>query len=122
VYRVAPGYGHYDSWHDDIVGDRMVAMSVNLSTEIYSGGLLQIREKQSKRIVQEVANVGFGDGVVFRLDDSLQHRITDIKGEVPKTAFAGWFQSRPDFLTLLAENSTLAANSRTGLREGRNHA
>jgi len=122
VYRVVPGCGHYDRWHDDLTGDRMVALSVNLSTEIYSGGVLQIRERRSKRIEQEIANVGFGDGVVFKLDKSLEHRITDIEGEIPKTAFAGWFQSRPDFVTLLAEHSTLAAGSRTTPGVGRNHA
>ena len=76
-------------------------MSINLSSEIYSGGVLQIRDCPSQRIVHEVANVGFGDGVVFRLNDSLEHRITDVEGSVPKTAFAGWFRSQPNVFSLL---------------------
>jgi hypothetical protein len=94
------GSGHYD-WHDDVSEDRMVALSINLSKEIYSGGILQIREWESQRIIQEAANVGFGDGILFRLADSLEHRVTDVEGRVPKTAFAGWFRSQPDFLSMV---------------------
>jgi hypothetical protein len=95
------GNGHYDSWHDDMVEDRLVAMSINLSTDVYLGGVLQIREKNSQQVIQEVANIGLGDAIVFRLAHSLQHRITDVQGKVPKTAFAGWFRSQPEFLDLL---------------------
>jgi hypothetical protein len=76
-------------------------LSINLSKEIYSGGILQIREWESQRIIQEAANVGFGDGILFRLADSLEHRVTDVEGRVPKTAFAGWFRSQPDFLSMV---------------------
>src|SRR5262249_32806614 len=99
VYRMVPGEDHYDSWHNDMVEDRMVAMSIKLSSELYLGGILQIRDRRSQRIVHEVANLGLGDGIVFRLDHSLQHRITNVEGTVPKTAFAGWFRSQPDFLS-----------------------
>ena len=98
-----PDCGHYDSWHDDLIEHRIIAMSINLSTEIYSGGLLQIRNRNSEEIIQEVANVGFGDAIVFRLANSLQHRITNVEGIVPKTAFAGWFRSQPDFLSFLSK-------------------
>ena len=104
VYRMMSGSGHYDRWHNDLVEHRKIGMSINLSVETYSGGLLQIRDRHSQRIVQEVANVGFGDAIVFRLADSLQHRITDVEGSAPKTAFAGWFQSQPDIVTLLKRN------------------
>jgi 2OG-Fe(II) oxygenase superfamily len=101
IYRMMPRSDHYDSWHNDMVEDRVVAMSINLSSEIYSGGILQIRDKYSQRIVHEVANLGFGDGIIFRLARSLEHRLTNVKGAVPKTAFAGWFKSQPDFLSVL---------------------
>ena len=103
VYRMIPGHGHYDSWHNDMVEQRMVAMSINLSTEVYSGGVLQICEWPSRRILHEVANIGFGDSIIFRLSHHLKHRVTEVAGTVPKTAFAGWFKSQPDFLSLLTE-------------------
>ena len=69
VHQMMSGCGHYDSWHNDWAEDRMLAMSINLSTEIYAGGLLQIRDRRSKQVVHEVSNVGFGDDIVFRLAD-----------------------------------------------------
>lgn len=98
VYRLAPEVGNYDSWHDDLGANRLVAMSVNLSTEPYSGGLLQIRHHESKRIVREVANTGVGDAILFQLASALEHRVTDIEGTVPKTASAGWFRSAPEYM------------------------
>lgn len=98
VYRVVPNAGHQDAWHSDLDGNRLAALSLNLSAEMYDGGVLQIRDRQSKEILHEVANTGFGDAIVFRLDPRLQHRITEVEGVASKTAFAGWFQSEPDFI------------------------
>jgi hypothetical protein len=106
VYRTVPSCGHHDEWHNDMSGHRLIAISINLSTDIFSGGMLQIRDYESKRVVQEVANIGFGNAVVFRLSHELQHRISDIEGNVPKTAFAGWFKSQPSFLSIFKGSGT----------------
>jgi hypothetical protein len=82
-------------------------MSVNLGRQIYSGGVLQIRESESGRIVHEVANTGFGDAVVFRLSHGLKHRVTDVQGGVPREAFAGWFKSEPEFLSYFKPSPAL---------------
>jgi hypothetical protein len=101
VYRVNPYQGHHDSWHNDIGEDRLVGMSINLSKDKYAGGLLQIRDHASREILSEAENAGIGDAIVFRLAPHLQHRITEVQGKVPKTAFAGWFRAQPDFPSLL---------------------
>ena len=101
VYRVTADNGHHDSWHDDLGEDRLVGMSINLSSEPYAGGVLQLRDRVSGEIVSEVANDGCGDAVVFRLSNGLQHRITKVEGAAAKTAFAGWFRAQPDFVSLL---------------------
>ena len=103
VYRMIPGQGHHDSWHDDIGADRLVGVSINLSKEPYTGGILQIRDRKSAQIISEVTNVGIGDAVVFRLSPCLQHRITAVTGNACKTAFAGWFRARPNFPALLKQ-------------------
>ena len=102
IYRVIPGAGHYDSWHDDLGETRLVAMSINLSPKPYSGGVLQLRDVSSEQ-VNEVTNIGIGDAILFRLAQQLRHRITEVHGEMAKTAFAGWFQSKPDFRESLQE-------------------
>lgn len=110
VYRVNPGDGHHDSWHNDIGENRLVGMSVNLSREVYSGGVLQIRKRESGEVVTEAANTGSGDAVVFRLSRDFQHRITEVEGSVSKTAFAGWFRAQPDASSSLNENDEKREN------------
>jgi hypothetical protein len=98
IYRYLPDEDHYDQWHDDLTDSRLVALSLNLSPMSYRDGVLEIREAKSKRIVQRIANTGYGDAILFAISDALQHRRTPVGGESPKTAFAGWFKARPDFL------------------------
>lgn len=101
VYRMGAPGEHYDSWHSDIGDSRLVAMSVNLSTAPYSGGLLQIREHDSDEISAEVPNLGPGDAILFRLSPDLRHQVTPVEGSAPRTAFAGWFKSSPTLLEVL---------------------
>jgi hypothetical protein len=93
VYRMHTGPEHQDSWHDDLVGGRMIAMSINLSEAPYRGGILEIRDRASREVIHTTANTGPGDAVLFRLAPELQHRVTAVEGDVPKTAYAGWFES-----------------------------
>ncbi len=101
VYRFVPGEGHRHFWHDDDVHGRMIAMSINLSTDIYSGGILQIRDSKTKKIYHKVANVGFGDAILFRIHDRLEHRLTAITGTMAKVSYAGWFRSRLNYQSFL---------------------
>lgn len=97
VYRMIPGQHHYDAWHDDVAHSRMVAISINLSAGVYDGGVLEIRDRTSGTVVHQVANTGPGDAILFRLSRGLEHRVTEVVGAIPKTAFAGWFCSEPVF-------------------------
>jgi hypothetical protein len=99
VYRMASNAGHYDSWHNDNTDGRLIAMSVNLSPRRYGGGLFQMRERGSKQLLVEIANTGLGDAILFRISENFLHRVTDVEGEEPKTAFAGWFSATAPSLT-----------------------
>lgn len=105
VYRMVPGSGHYDTWHSDEGLDRMITMSINLSPEPYKGGTLQMREKRSTSLLHEIANTGLGDAIVFRIAPTLTHRVTNVEGRLPKTAYAGWFRSGPSYRELVRERS-----------------
>jgi hypothetical protein len=97
IYRRAPGGGHVSRWHTDVNEDgRMVTLSVNLSDAPYRGGTTLVREADTKRVVCELPNTGFGDAILFPIDPRFEHRVLDVEGEVPKTALAGWFNSKPD--------------------------
>lgn len=97
IYRRAPGESHVSRWHTDINDDgRMVTLSVNLSDAPYRGGTTLLREAATKRVVCELANDGFGDAILFPIDPRFEHRVLDVEGDAPKTALAGWFNSKPD--------------------------
>jgi hypothetical protein len=100
LYRMLPGRDDFDTWHSDAIQNRMVGMSVNLGPP-YEGGVFQLRDRPSTRMLGEAPNVGAGDAILFRIDKDLEHWITPLSGTEAKTAFAGWFRSSPQFLTLL---------------------
>ena len=105
VYRLIPDSDHYDSWHDDVKENsdrRLVGMSLNLGSRDYEGGVFQLREEDSKRIIFEIANTGWGDATLFRLSSRFKHRVTAVTGKEPRVAFAGWFRAdTADFLASL---------------------
>ena len=116
TYRIVPGANHrveethyqtyYEiltGWHTDLNGTRRLALSINLNTEPYQGGVLSIRDAATKRMLWELPNPRFGDAVLFRIDERLEHRVSEVEGAVPKIAFSGWFESAPNYRTLLAE-------------------
>jgi hypothetical protein len=97
VYRMQPQSAHYDSWHSDASDDRVVGLSVNLSREPYDGGLLEIRRATAPEAEHAIASAGFGSAVLFRISPELRHRVTEVRGGRPRTAYAGWFRTSPDF-------------------------
>jgi hypothetical protein len=109
VSRLDPAAGDADSWHDDVTEDRRVALSVNLGTERFEGGALLIRDRRSGRIVAERRYAGFGDAFLFRIAPYLEHVVTKIVGDVPRTAYVGWFREHPDYEALLRGRLAAAA-------------
>jgi len=105
IYRMTPGADHFDSWHADVgttTRDRLVGMSINLSTHPYEGGTFRLREEASGEILCELSNTGPGDAILFRISSSLKHMVTPLVGTESKTAFAGWFRSgNSDFYSML---------------------
>ena len=117
VYRMEPGPEHFDTWHADMDGNRMVALSVNLGAA-YEGGVLQIREARSHQVVHEVANTGAGDAVLFELGEHLEHRVTPVTGTAAKMALAGWFQRLPPALDVLKQESGASGTEGAGRAAG----
>ncbi len=101
VYRLVPGSGHLDDWHDDVVFQRLVGLTINLSEHPYAGGVLEIRGRGPSPTFERVPNVGPGDAILFRLGPDIEHRVSPMEGTAAKTAFAGWFHSGPGFIEVL---------------------
>jgi hypothetical protein len=107
VYRMLPAHGHYDSWHSDVGEDRRIAMSVNLSVDRYEGGVTEFRHADEAHPFHRIANTGFGDAIIFRIDPSLRHQVTEVTGTVAKTAYAGWFRTSPEYSKMFRERSAV---------------
>lgn len=107
VYHRMPGR-HRDDWHDDLHPDRQVGLSVNLSAGVHEGGVFELRLADGERPLGAMANVGFGDAILFAIADHLQHRVSPLGGTVAKTAFAGWFGGTRDYNRTLRSDPTLA--------------
>ena len=103
MYQMRSGEGHYDTWHNDVDGKRMVGMSINFSPRPYEGGVFELRELPSQKILRNLPNTGLGDAIFFRIDTTLEHKVTAMEGKEPKIAFAGWFQNAPKFGDLMRE-------------------
>lgn len=106
VYRMARSE-HRDKWHDDVAPQygRLVGMSINLSAAPYHGGVFCLRERATERPICEMPNTRAGDAIFFRISEKLQHIVTEVGSEVPKTAFAGWFTSGESFHHLILAKS-----------------
>jgi 2-oxoglutarate-Fe(II)-dependent oxygenase superfamily protein len=103
VYRLLPEPAYEGDWHDDVHEGRMIAMSINLTPRPYRGGVLEIREHDSRGTLHQAKHGGPGDALLFRVDDRLQHRVSSVEGTTPRTAYAGWFISAEnlDYLNLI---------------------
>ena len=111
VYRLLPGPKHAGRWHDDNTDGRMIAMSINLGRAPFDGGVFELRDRDSGRVLRQVPNTGPGDALLFRIGPDLQHRVTGVEGEVEKTAYAGWFRSEPE-AKLVTPAASLARGAR----------
>lgn len=100
VYKMERGTNH-DHWHNDLTQSRLVALSLNLSPRQYEGGNLWMREEKKGGRQWEVPNHGLGDALIFRLRHDLMHKVGNVEGVDPKTAYAGWFRGKPHFLSLV---------------------
>ena len=97
IYRRPPTSDYFNRWHNDVTDEgRMIALSINLSAEAYNGGALQIRSSASRELLCELQNPGYGDAVIFAVDERFEHRVCQVEGIKAKTALAGWFRSKFD--------------------------
>jgi hypothetical protein len=104
VYRL--GAGGESRWHTDDTDHRMVALSVNLGTEPFSGGGLEIEDGNTGEIGKGTIG-SLGDALIFRIGPHLKHRVTPVEGAIPRISFAGFFKEQPSTLSIFREIAAL---------------
>ena len=68
-------------------------LSISLSPRRFEGGNLEIRELEAESLLADISNKGFGDAILIRIAQGLEHRVADVQGQVPRTVHVGWFHS-----------------------------
>ena len=105
IYRNSPNSSHHLDWHDDKqVANRLLGVSINLSTDKYEGGKFQIRKKNSSFLLKEIGCGNLGDTHIFDISDFIEHRVTKTQGLFPRIAAAGWFNSENEFSETIKKN------------------
>lgn len=101
IYRVSPAATHVDDWHSDVDGNRLVGLSLNLGREPFAGGTLQLRRRGSPEVLRAGHLGAYGDALLFRIGDDLEHCVAAVTGTAPRVVMTGWFQREPDYRALL---------------------
>lgn len=102
IHRSLLGDQHRIDWHDDIHDDlqhnRLVGLNLSLSTDDFTGGQFQLREKGSA-LALSVGCLPVGDAFLFRLSPQIEHRLTPLEAGGSRIAAVGWFRAQPDWQT-----------------------
>jgi hypothetical protein len=91
VYKFLPNTTNAFGWHNDLMGGRTLAFSVNLTKKPFEGGAFMIRKKHDHSVHFEYQNLGYGDAIFFLINDQLEHCVAPVTGSVERVAYAGWF-------------------------------
>lgn len=92
IYRNMPGKGHQLNWHDDTSDPgRLIGISINLGKEKFEGGMFRIRTKGTAINLKVIGCTNPGDAHLFKVSPKLEHSVTRVTGNAPRTACAGWF-------------------------------
>ena len=93
VAETAAGTGQELGWHNDLneggLGRRLGA-TIHLSDEPYDGGLFEMCETPSGRLLVREGALPPGSVVLFRIDKRLRHRVTQVTSGGPRRVFTGW--------------------------------
>jgi hypothetical protein len=93
IHRSVGLQDHEIDWHGDNADNRLLAMTISLGIDQYTGGFLQIREKVSKNILDEFGQLNAGDAIIFQISPDLEHRLTKVESGT-RTVGVGWFRSK----------------------------
>ena len=92
VAEMAAGTDQGLGWHDDRNdgGLRRLAVTIQLSEAPYEGGLFEMCEKESGRLLVREGALPPGSVMLFRIGRGLRHRVTQVMSGGPRRVFAGW--------------------------------
>lgn len=91
IHRSAEGEDHEIGWHGDNSDNRLLAITLGLGTENYTGAQFELRKKGSSTNMREFSQIKAGDAFIFRIHPQLHHRLAVIQSGT-RTVGVGWFR------------------------------
>lgn len=101
IHRSEEAENHKIDWHGDNADNRLLAMTLSLGEERYTGGRFEMRKKGSSQLLREFGQLEAGDAIIFKIAPDLEHRLTELETG-RRTVGVGWFRSEPDQKTFMA--------------------
>jgi len=88
-----------DGWHSDVdyQNRRVVAFGLNLQKEAVQGGELLLKRPWSLRKLGRFPVSAFGELTIFRIAQGLRHKVSPVKGDVPRLYCVGWYGAAENF-------------------------
>ncbi len=82
----------YLSWHQDThKPGRKLALVIDLSDTPYAGGMFELRDRESKDMLVQHHHNQPGSALLFRIADTLEHRVLSVTDGGPRRVFASAF-------------------------------
>jgi hypothetical protein len=91
IHRSESGQEHEIGWHGDNSDNRLLAISLGLGTDSYTGAKFQLRKKGTEHNLREFGQLEAGEAIIFKIDPELQHRLTVLE-DGRRTVGVGWFR------------------------------
>jgi len=86
---------HGINWHGDNSDNRLLAITLSLGTEYYTGANFEIRKKGTTDIMRQISYIKAGDAIVFKIAPELEHRLSLLESG-RRTVCVGWFRSKAE--------------------------
>ncbi|MEO8374513.1 MAG: 2OG-Fe(II) oxygenase [Sphingomonas bacterium] len=79
-------------WHDDLDDpQRRLAITINLSEHRYEGGLFELREKRTEKLLAAHHHLEPGTALIFDVGYDIEHRVLPVTSGGPRCVYTGWF-------------------------------
>jgi hypothetical protein len=79
-------------WHDDLDEPRRrLAITINLSEQLYEGGLFELRDKRTHAVLASHLHLEPGTALIFDVARDIEHRVLPVTSGGPRCVYTGWF-------------------------------
>jgi hypothetical protein len=92
VVRAQPNNHDQLVWHDDLDNARRrLAITINLSEHSYEGGMFELREKRTGKLLASHLHLEPGAALIFDVAYDIEHRVLPVISGGPRCVYTGWF-------------------------------